>query len=178
MDDTLTPGVGADQELDAMRAVAAALGKVDPASARRVLAWAAERWGVTLPGPGPRKSAATLSSAGVSTAEPPQDLATFFAEAAPRTGPEKALVVAYHQQVVQGIAELDAQALNSELKHLGHNIANITVTLLSLINQTPSLLVQTKKLGRGRQARKRYKITNSGMLRVREMLATTREAEG
>ncbi len=166
---------GAAEELDAMRAVAEALAKVDATSARRVLQWASERFGVVV---APSKSPKLDQSRPLAgEPDPGQDLGTFFAEAAPKSGPEKALVVGYYQQVIQGTAELDAQALNAELKHLGHKVANITATLSLLINQSPSLLIQTKKMGRGQQARKRYKLTNAGIVRVREMLARAKGGE-
>lgn len=170
-----TVQTGPAEELDAMRAVSEALSKVDVTSARRVLQWASDRFGIAL---APPKSAKPEQPpAAMGEPDPTQDLGTFFAEAAPDSGPEKALVVGYYQQVIQGTAELDAQALNTELKHLGHKLANITATLSLLSNQSPSLLIQTKKFGKGQQARKRYKLTNAGIVRVREMLARAKGAD-
>ena len=164
-----------EEELRALGEVAAALGRIDAPSARRVLQWASERFGVRLPATAQATADAYVAVAGTGEQE---DLPSFFARAAPKGGPEQALVVGYYQQIVQGAAELDAQALNFELKHLGHKIANITTALSALINQKPSLIIQTKKMGKGQQARKRYKLTNSGMVRVREMLARAKADEG
>ncbi len=168
MEEKTTSATGADEELDAMRAVSNALRALDAASARRVLQWAAERFGIE---PGTSRAVGLSAHHAANDLTTADDLAGFFAEAAPQTGPEKALVVGYYQQIVQGASELDAQALNSELKHLGHGLPNITNSMSLLMNQNPSLVIQTKKMGKEQQARKRYKLTNAGIVRVREMLA-------
>jgi hypothetical protein len=168
---------GPDDELEAMRAVAAALGAIDRESAQRVLRWAAERFG--LDAPALERAYAPAGTAGSPPApENTPDLATLSAEAAPETGPEKALVVGYFLQFVQGLQELDAQAINTELKNLGHPLSNVTATLSLLIKQSPSLMIQTRKLGRGQQARKKYKLTSAGQSRVRDLLQRGGAAAG
>jgi hypothetical protein len=168
---------GPNEELEAMKAVADALAGVDATSARRVLKWAAERFGVALAAPRVQGTL-DVTSPQPGVPDTTQDLATFMAEAGAESGPERALAVGYYQQVVQGAQDLDAQALNAELKHLGHGLSNVTATLSLLINQKPNLLIQTKKMGSGQQARKRYRLTNAGMVRVREMLARAKPSNG
>ncbi len=180
MEETPKPTTGPNEELEAMKAVADALTKVDATSARRVLQWASQLFGGETSTrqnqwAHPRHEE---PSAPTGDEDPSQDLATLFAEAEPDSGPERALVVAYYQQVIQGAQELDAQAINSELKHLGHGLSNVTNTLSLLINQQPNLIIQTKKMGKGQQARKRYKLTNAGIVKVREMLARAKAATG
>jgi hypothetical protein len=170
-----------EQELEAMKAVAAALTGIDRVSAQRVLRWAAEIFKLTpLATEQPRSAGPPIGAApppGESEV-PPDDLASLFASAAPESGPEKALVAGYFQQVTKGAPEFDAQALNAELKHLGHQLSNVTVTLSALINQAPSLVIQTKKLGKGQQARKRYRLTYAGIQRVRQMLGRATATSG
>lgn len=156
------------QEIEAMSKVAAALAEVDMSSVRRILRWAAERFGTEISvaaiaaniNPAPTRSD---PSAG-------EDLADLFARAAPSDGPERALVVGYWLQVIQGQEDLEGQTINSELKHFGHQLPNVTATMSLLMNQQPSLVMQTRKIGSTKQGRKRYKLTTSGITKVRQML--------
>ena len=50
-------------------------------------------------------------------------LRELFDNTKPQTNGEKALVAGYWIQVVQGVEELTAHAINSELKHLGHGVS-------------------------------------------------------
>jgi len=71
--------------------------------------------------------------------------------------------------------ELTGREINSELNHLGHGVGNITNAISSLINRKPSLMIQTRKAGKTKQAQKRYKITHEGMKQVKEMIAKENE---
>jgi len=57
------------------------------------------------------------------------------------------------------------------LKNLGHGIGNVTRACSALIAEKPALLMQVKKAGSTKQARKQYRLTTAGIQRVREMLA-------
>ena len=83
---------------------------------------------------------------------------------------ESVLVVCYWQQVLQGAETLEAQLVNTELKHMGRGVSNITRALGDLIDRKPHLVMQTYKSGAGRQARKKYKLTTAGIRKVEEML--------
>ena len=75
------------------------------------------------------------------------------------------------QKVLQRVmeeSEFDSQRVNSELKHLGYPVSNITRAFDRL---RPTFVQQTKKTGATRQARKRYRLTHEGRKRVEEMLA-------
>jgi hypothetical protein len=98
-----------------------------------------------------------------------QDLADFFAGISPKTQEDRALVVGYWMQFQQGETELDAQRINGELKNLGHPVANITSALEGLKARKPQLVMQTKKSGSAKQARKKYKLTLAGKKAVEEM---------
>lgn len=164
-------------ELDALRKVAEALSGLDDEAVQRVLTWAADRFGAKLVTP---KSAAKVKSdeADVETDtgaedEAPtfEDVATFFSCAAPKTDADRALVVGYWVQYHVGAAEFEAFTINKELKNLGHGVGNITDALDRLKSRKPQLVIQTKKSGTSRQARKKYKLTNAGKLAVEAMLA-------
>jgi len=103
--------------------------------------------------------------------EPPKDLAELFSLAEPSTDYEKALVVAYFRSQINGEDEFDSFTINSALTHLGHRVGNITRALDNLVAQRPAPVVQTRKEGKSKQARKKFKLTVEGRRRVEEMLA-------
>lgn len=162
-----------DLELQAMSAIASALKSLDQDATRRVLDWATKRYvqkvmayDAALPVIAPVR-AATLSSPTPATFEAFHAL---FDAANPKSATERALVAGYWFQVVLGNPDFDSQALNRELKHLGHVSTNITRDLDQLMARTPRFVIQTRKLGSSRQARKQYALTNEGIKVINGML--------
>lgn len=159
------------RELDAMKAIASELAKLDEAGIKRVLRWAADAFGAK-------------SSSGAATQFESNDvvtvssdlkgkyptLADFFAAASPSQENDKALLVGYWVQVLLGEPEFDAQSINKELKNLGHGVANITSAFDSLMARKPQLVLQTRKSGTTKQARKLYKLTQEGQRSVERMI--------
>ena len=82
----------------------------------------------------------------------------------PQTGSEKALTIAYWFQVQQGHDGFNSQIINTELKNLGHGIANITTAFSDLLKN--KLALQVQKSGKSQQARKVYKLTRKGILQI------------
>ena len=174
-DDTLTA------EIQAMQNLAQIFSGLDADSTRRVLKWASDRYQA--------KPVASSPSVAAPIAEPeyptPQnhnrepafgDFADLFDAANPDSGVENALVAGYWFQAVQKHSELDSQQLNSALKNLGRPSSNITRDLDSLMTRTPRLVIQVRKDGNTKQARKRYKLTTEGVRTVERML--TRSGRG
>ena len=93
-----------------------------------------------------------------------------FDAAQPQTGAQKALVAGYWLQACEGAGSFDSQRANTELKPLGHGVANITAALDTLKTQSPALALQLKKSGTSQQARKTYKITVAGETAVKAMI--------
>jgi hypothetical protein len=89
----------------------------------------------------------------------------------PKTDRARALVAGYWQQVCEGQPSFAAQSLNTNLKNLGYRLSNITVSLEGLKSDRPALVLQLKKDGTSRQARKTYKLTHEGIRRVETMIA-------
>lgn len=142
----------ADKELAAMTAIAAALEPLEPDERKRVLSWSASKFvGSPTKGATPTNDTAADDT-----------LADFFARVSPRTEKEKALAVAYWMQVREGAAEFVSQDVNMRLKDLGYPIKNITDALTQLQSENPKRVVQLRKSGSSRQARKTYKITDAG----------------
>jgi hypothetical protein len=159
-------------EVDAMRQMAAALEPLASDERGRVLRWAAERFALPLAVPADRRHGGRQEqSAQGAPREEPQDAGEFYASAAPESEPERALVVAYWVQEVRGDGEFEAQAVNTQLKHLGHGVSNITRALDDLKARKPQLVIQIQKSGKSKQARKRYKVTAAGKTEVRRMLS-------
>jgi hypothetical protein len=158
-----------DAEIRAMSAVAGSLDSLDEEARGRVLRWAADRYkvaAITRSGSQP----GGLSNGEGATSTGFQDLATLFSEASPRTEAEKALVAGYWLQIGEGAKDWESQPLNTALKNLGHRLSNVTDCLSALIDRRPSLVIQVAKSGTTRQARKRYKLTTSGISEVGAML--------
>jgi len=97
-------------------------------------------------------------------------LPDLYGAVSPETNSERVLVVGYWFQVVQGENDLDGFQINRELRHLGHGIINITTALSSLIDRKPQLVIQTRKSGNSKQARKRYRLTDAGIKVVQQMI--------
>jgi hypothetical protein len=167
-------------EIDAMKTVAEALVNLDNEAIHRVLKWTNDRFGFAAPAQAAARSMTQVAqtrapldqttpreSMNESTAT---DLAEFFTQAGPVTQSEKALVVGYWFQVVQGATDLDSQQINTELKNLGHGVSNITRAFDELIRTRPQVVIQTRKSGTAKQARKKYRLTAEGIARVKQML--------
>jgi hypothetical protein len=155
-----------DAEIDAMRTVLTSLDQLDPEARGRVLSWAARRFDLEGFDRIGRPSTAGMSNQARSSdyADPRHEtLAEAFAAANPKTGGLKALIVGYWKQIRDGAVSLDGQSINTELKHMGHHVANITDAMNELQRQKPQLAVQLKKSGTSKQARKTYKITTEGV---------------
>ena len=96
-------------------------------------------------------------------------IADLYAAASPKKNGEKALVAGYWLQVCQGARSFSGAAANKELTHLGHKLANITDAIDSMKSHKPMLMLQIKKSGSSRQARKLYKVSHAGIKRIEEM---------
>jgi hypothetical protein len=159
-----------DVEVAAMEAVAKALAGLDEAARIRVIGWATSRYAGTAAARPPLEVGGGQSS---SPAGPRADFDSFaelFDRADPTTEKDKALVAAYWVQACLGQSSFLAQELNTNLKDLGHGVGNITVSLDGLKEEKPSLVLQLKKSGTTKQARKTYKLTQEGAKRVRQMI--------
>jgi len=158
--------VDAATEVRALGRVVDAVDGLDPSAVQRVLEWAWKRFvGAAPPAPG--------ASARVEHG----DLADLYVAARPATDADKVLVVAYWHQVSAGKENLDAQTIHGDLKNLGYGVSNVTRACSALIREKPQLMIQIKKAGSTRQARKQYRLSAAGLQRVRDkLLSADREA--
>jgi hypothetical protein len=161
--------MSAADEIKAMGAISEAVEGLESEGRARVLLWAVSHYGVAIIGQkmtkplGGSEAAAEQRSSGYET------FADLFNAANPKTEKDKAAVAAYYAQVCGEAGSFQSQSLNDLLKNLGHGIGNITEALNQLKNERPALILQLKKSGSSRQARKTYKLTLEGIKRVESM---------
>lgn len=168
-----------DPEIEAMGTVAGALGVLDDDAQGRVLRWAAERYGVALAPARRGKSTEVedfdedddLSEAEISAEAPVYEhFAELYDAAGPKTDVDRVLVAGYWLQAIQSQPSFQALEVNNELKNLGHPISNVTDALSSNKDRKPSRILQLRKSGSTRQARKTYKLTHEGLVYVQGMI--------
>jgi hypothetical protein len=164
--------VDAGVEARAIANVVEAFRPLDPAAIRRVLEWAFKRYaGAALTEGAGASLPAAARADDLGADRHVGDIADLYTAANPRTEAESVLVAAYWRHVTERTDALDSQTLNRDLKHLGRGVANVTRACSVLIQQRPALMLQVKKSGSTKQARKQYRLTAAGVQRAREMLA-------
>jgi hypothetical protein len=166
------------QELEAMKVIASELAKLDEPAVKRVLQWAADAFKTKVTVTASFVSATASSESSIAAPDIRSrfpSLPEFFAAASPSQDNDKALIVGYWTQFVLGEAEFDAQSINKELKNLGHGVGNITSAFDSLMARKPQLVLQTRKSGTSKQARKLYKLTLEGQRSVERMVGGATE---
>jgi hypothetical protein len=163
-------------EIEAMKRIADALEPLAEAARQRALQWAISRFRGAPVGDKGSESFANrqteASNEGPSEVQRFESFAELFEATRPNSEKEKALVASYWAQVCESQSSFASQSLNTELKDLGHGIGNITEALTSLKNDRPALVLQLKKSGTSKQARKTYKLTQEGIRRVQTMTRT------
>ena len=166
---------GEDEGFIAMRVAYDALEPLEQGARERVFSYVGQRLGLVLQ-QSPAVEVADISDPAKGRGRRGDafefaELGELFDAFDPKTDVEKALVAAFWCVEIEGEESFDSQRLNSMLKNLGHGVANITRALGGLSGQKPALVIQTRKSGTSRQARKTYKITRSGVELVRERIS-------
>lgn len=173
----------AAKEFSAIKAVHDALEPLEEEARARVLTYITSLLGIDTKVAGNRSATGATNDSdvdevdeeatadGVATGVPTfSTFAELYAAASPKSNGEKALVVGYWFQVCQGAENFTAAAANKELTHLGHKVANITDAIDQMKSHKPMLILQLKKSGNSRQARKLYKVSHEGVKRVEGMI--------
>jgi hypothetical protein len=165
--------VDAETEARAIASLVEAFRQLDRAAVERVLDWAAKRYGrhAGVDGPVSGEVIGASPPGGEARGEGRRgDLAEVYTAADPKTEAESVLIAAYWHHVAHEADALDSQALNRALKNLGRGVGNVTRACSVLIARRPALMLQVKKTGSTKQARKQYRLTVAGFQRAREML--------
>ena len=168
---------GVDEEFTAMQTVFRALEPLDADSRQRVVKYITARLAITAGGAGAstmvsgdERSEGPSEGAKASTQGKFATLAELFDAADPKTNIDRVLVAAYWVQVHEGAESFNSYSVNHALKDLGHGVTNVTGAFDALKGQKPALVLQLRKAGTSRQARKTYKVTNAGVEAVKGML--------
>jgi hypothetical protein len=90
-------------------------------------------------------------------------MGTLLGQWSPETMAERALIGAYTLSRGKADKTVTSQAINAELKRAGIPVPNITRAIESNLRAKPPLMMQKKKMGTTRQARKQYAITPEGV---------------
>lgn len=164
-------------ELEAMKSIATALKGLDDEAIGRIVRWQIEQYAVDIGGAASKRKASPQAEQRHQSEEIAETEVAFesaaelLATARPSTDAEKVLVTGYWFQVLQSHPDLEGQIINTELKHQGHGVKNITNAFAGLMGQKPQLAIQLRKSGTSKQARKKYKLTTEGILKVRRMIS-------
>ena len=173
-----TPKVGADKEFSAMQTVFGALEPLDPESRQRVFEYIAARLGISAvqgawsssPARDTEDGEQAVLEEGSTTEAGFATLAELHDAACPRSVKDRVLVTAYWLQVCEGADNFVSYSVNRALKDLGHGASNVTAAFDALRQSKPALVLQLKKAGKSRQARKTYKVTSAGVAAVKAMV--------
>jgi len=163
-------------EVSAMGKVAEALTGLDEAAVGRVLRWAVDHYGATVTAAKPTLRPPSGGAAIIDNGSVGNgclhftEFAELYAAASPESDADKVLVAGYWFQFNEGRQDLTAQEINTALKHLGHPIAHITSAFDTLKARKPQHVMQLRKSGASRQARKTYKLTVAGKQAVEGMV--------
>jgi len=159
-----------DPEITAMGTLASALDGLSEEARARVLSWARSRYGSAAGAAAP--SAARVGEAGRhrSALDSFATLGELMGASSPESDDRRALLAAaFISHRAEGGTFTGAQ-VNGALKHLGHGVDNVTRVLDALIAQRPALVVQLRKSGASRQARKLYKVTEAGLQEAQRLI--------
>lgn len=169
--------MSADDEIKAMGTLASALQNLEDDGRARVVLWAMSHFKIAIPNLRSSWSSGVVQAEAVERVNSSafETFADLFNAASPVTEKDKAMVAAYWVQICENAGSFQSQSLNDLLKDLGHGIGNITEALNQLKDDRPALILQIKKSGSSRQARKTYKLTLEGSKRVEMM--TRNESE-
>lgn len=165
-------------ELDAMKKVAEALEDLESEARARVLNWAADHYAVGEVKQHSRVVSGNEVTSGedIGGEQAFETIGDLFAKTQPSSDAEKALVAGYWLQVEQGSTGFGTQEINRELKHLGYGVGNITRAFEVLKKTRPQQVIQLRKAGSTKQARKTFKVTDAGV-KVVEAMARNRGFE-
>lgn len=167
-----------DREFAAMQSVYEALTPLNPESRQRVYEYIGARLGIVAVRRAPSSSAMVDEEVGKETDHEERSaserefetLAELHDATNPLLDKDRVLVTAYWLQICEGEENFGAYSVNKALKELGHGVSNITSAFDALRRPKPALILQLKKAGKSRQARKTYKVTEAGIAAVRTMI--------
>jgi hypothetical protein len=161
-----------EAEIAAMSAVSRALRELGDDERRRVLEWAVKRFAAPTGGHLSSAGEGLLLPALIGTADGDQapgfeHFAELVNRVRPRTDVERALLASYWVQEHEGRRGFVSTEVNERLRETSAPIAHMADAMAALQARRPALVIQIRKSGRTRQARKTYQVTAEGVAAVR-----------
>ncbi len=159
-----------DDELIAMSKIQALVSPLDADARGRVLAWIVSKFGDHQ---NRNMSVSMRENLSDTPLGPVGSLAEYFSKASGgiKTDADRVLVAATFLQENEGLTELTGLEINRELHHLGHRVNNVTKAISALMDKKPQMMIQTRKEGTTRQAKKKYRVTIEGQKAVRDLIS-------
>jgi len=87
-----------------------------------------------------------------------------------KTVTSKILLAASYLQEKNNLEEIATRDINESLRKLGYDVTNIAVTLNSLIQKKPPMLIIVGKEGDSKQARRKFKVSEEGLALAKSFL--------
>lgn len=170
----------ADNEFKAIQDVHKALEPLDHEARNRILNYIISLLEIDVRGIGKQGEASQIENADNGIGNSAESFegqnteftsfAELYAAASPGSNGEKALVAGYWLQVCEGADGFTGSGANRELTNLGHKLSNVTDAINKMKDRKPMLILQVKKSGSSKQARKTYRVSDEGIKRVKEMI--------
>lgn len=148
-----------ESEIQAMATAAKAIDPLDDPAKHRVLNWLAERFGTS----NLVSEDVAQDDTGESNSAQYDEFAEFFDVFNPASDSERLLAGAYWHQVVEENSSWYSVSINKLLKPTGYGIGKISRVLSAELKQRPARVIQLKRSGSNRQAKKACKLTSEGI---------------
>lgn len=94
-----------------------------------------------------------------------------------KTVASRILLAAAYLQEKHNFKEVSSFDINSRLKKMGYGITNITTAINGLLAKKPPLMVQTRKVGDTKQAKRKFIVTEDGLKIAKTYLRSAGEGE-
>jgi hypothetical protein len=176
--------MNSDAELKAMTTCFEVVSALPVDAQKRVISWLTGRFG----SPQEHKTSALNDEKNASRKESHEtkttaeteghsssDFAELFSKANPKTAADKVLFAAWFISEKMGQKEFKSLTINGMLTPLGHKPASVSVEVARLVAAKPALMLQTRKEGKAKQARKLLKISEAGKVAAKKMLEASPE---
>jgi len=93
-----------------------------------------------------------------------------FAESNVKKVSSRILLMAAYLQERHNFKEITSYDINFRLKRIGHGIQNISSSINGILKRKPQLMIELKKEGASKQARRKFKVTHEGLKAARNLL--------
>ncbi len=100
-----------------------------------------------------------------------------FAEANVKKVSDKILLMAAYLQERLNFKEISSYDINFRLKRIGHGVQNISSSINGILKRKQReapLMMELKKEGASKQARRKFRVTDDGLKKARSFLKSSK----